>query len=64
MFQKERLFIKMGFEHKKIIYKNYTGVLEELRAIDTGAYFLDVLLEDGGKLRLTIRDPQNIEWIN
>lgn len=54
----------MGFEHKKIIYKNYTGVLEELRAIDTGAYFLDVLLEDGGKLRLTICDPQNIEWIN
>lgn len=54
----------MGYEHKKIIYKNYIGVLEELRAISAGVYSLDLTLEDNGKLRLIIDDPQNIEWLD
>lgn len=54
----------MGFEHKRVKYKNYTGVLEELKAIAVGMYFLDLTLDDKGKLRLTISDPQNIEWLD
>lgn len=54
----------MEYEHKKVRYKNYVGVLENLKAISAGCYFLDLRLEDDGKLRLTIVDPENIEWLN